>query len=259
MLLFKRSEDSQTCTAFENAPQLTDVRIDGSHHRLLVPFAQLTRLRVQMPRTPDRLRLAQNLVYLTLGEATMFLPPPSYPNPIELPRLRVLFIADGHYLESLLLPALQDICVKEKVAFLPPFIDRSSCRLKKLTIIEGVIDIVPILDAAPTLHEIRLRRPFVLSVLVPLLTDSSGRFTCPELRHLTLCDIEEEEFILALELVDARRKSTAFPSISLCVLDLNSESESDTGCPHNFPLAYSDLQSEVEWVSGKPAVERYEA
>ncbi|KAJ7817232.1 hypothetical protein B0H13DRAFT_2379797 [Mycena leptocephala] len=74
MLLFKRSEDSQTCTAFENAPQLTD-----------------------MPRNPDRLKLAQNLIHLMLGKASMSLPPPSYPNPIELPRLRVLFIADGHY------------------------------------------------------------------------------------------------------------------------------------------------------------------
>ncbi|KAF7347143.1 hypothetical protein MVEN_01468700 [Mycena venus] len=266
-LAFKRSDESETCTAFETAPQLVDVRIDGSHRRLLVPYAQLTRLRVQMPRTPDRLCLAQNLIQLTLGKASISLPPPSYPNPIHLPRLRVLFIADGHYLESFLLPALEDICIKENVSFLPAFIDRSACQLRKLTIIEGMIDIVPILDHAPTLLEIRLRRLFAISILVPQLAipDDGGPVVCPELRHLTLCDVEEEEFLLALEMVDARRKSEEFPSVSLCILDLqlnlnavDMETEAASGCPYNFPDAYSDLRTEVEWVSRKRATERYE-
>ncbi|KAJ6457235.1 hypothetical protein C8R45DRAFT_1081901 [Mycena sanguinolenta] len=248
-LSFKRSDDSETCTAFERAPRLTDVRIDGSHRRLVVPYAQLERLRVQMPRTPDRLSLAHNLVYLTLGKASMTLPPPSYPSPIRLPRLRVLCLADGHYLESLLLPALEDICVKEHVSFLPAFIARSSCRLQKLTVIEETTDIVAILNSAPTLREMRLRHLYAISVLVRHLAvpDDGTPVVCPELGHLTLCDIEEQQFLLALELVDARRKATDVPSLSLCILDLHFGSD---GCPYNVPLSV-----EVEWVSGKRAVE----
>ncbi|KAJ7236066.1 hypothetical protein B0H12DRAFT_131725 [Mycena haematopus] len=256
-LSFRRSDDSETCTAFERAPRLTDVRIDGSHRRLLVPYTQLVRLRVQMPRTPDRLSLAHDLIYLTLGKASVSLPPPSYPFPIQLPRLRVLCIADGHYLESLHLPALEDICVKEHVSFLPAFITRSSCRLRKLTVIEETTDIVAILDHAPTLREMRLRRLFAISVLVRHLAvpDDSTPVVCPELSHLTLCDVEQEQFLLALEMIDARRKANDVPSICLSIFDLQFGSD---GCPYDFPPAYGDLSTEVEWVSGKRAVERYD-
>ncbi|KAK7063539.1 hypothetical protein R3P38DRAFT_3724 [Favolaschia claudopus] len=256
-LSFKRSDDSETCTAFESAPRLTDVRIDGSHRRVLVPYPQLTRLRVQMPRTPDRLGTALNLTHLTLGKASVTLPPPSYAQPIHLPVLRFLYIADGHYLESFLLPALEDICVRENVSFLPAFITRSPCTLKVLTILEGLLDVVPILQSTPALHELRLRRLFAISLLVPQLVipDDDSAVVCPELRHLTLCDVEEEEFLLALEILDTRKRAEDFPSLDLLILELDSGGT----CPYSVPETYKHLRKDVHWVSGKRAVEAFES
>ncbi|KAJ7157389.1 hypothetical protein C8R46DRAFT_1114362 [Mycena filopes] len=259
-LTFKRSDDRETCTAFERAPQLTDVSIDGSHRRLLVPLAQLTRLRLQMPRNPDRLRLAVNLVNLTLGQASLSLPPPQYEPPIELPRLRMLFIADAMYLLSFVLPALEDICVKENATVLADFLDRSSCRLKNLTLIEEVSDIRPILDRAPTLRDIRLRRPLAITVALWHLTASDGGGApppvCPELHRITLCNIDQSDFARAVAMLNSRRHH-AVSSLSLCILHLDSDSET-TQCPYDFPDGQEELRSAVEWVSGKPALAMYE-
>ncbi|KAJ7731248.1 hypothetical protein B0H16DRAFT_205178 [Mycena metata] len=211
-LNFKRSDDRETCTAFETAPQLTDVSIDGSHRRLLVPLAQLTRLRLQMPRTPERLRLAVNLLQLTLGKASLTLPPPVYDEPIELSHLQMLFIADGRYLSSFRLPALEDICIKENAICLPAFIDRSPCRLQKITLIEELPNILEILDRAPALREIRLRHPAA-----------------------------------------SRRRRQTVALLNLCVLQLNSGES--TRCPYNIT---SELQTAVEWVSGKSAQALYD-
>lgn len=290
-LTFKRSDDSETCTAFAAAPLLTDVRIDGSHRRLLVPYPQLKRLRVQMPRTPDRLVTATALTHLTLGKASASLPPPSYPTPVRLPRVRALFVADGRYLESLLLPALEDVCVQANAQFLPNFIERSECALRRLTVLEPMLDAGPVLACTPALRELRLNRLFGVGILAECLAvpepDGPVGMVCPELRRVALCDVDEDEFRILLGLLDARKRSVERPSLSLTIFALNPEnsgltwnvnsllalesaSASVSATPtstqehteppslYPFPEAYKDLKTHVEWVVGKRAVERLE-
>ncbi|KAJ6479313.1 hypothetical protein C8R47DRAFT_1322844 [Mycena vitilis] len=146
------------------------VELHGSPRRLDVPFGQLTQLRVQMPSTSDRcLRIAQDLVQLTLGKAA-HLPPPLLSHTlhaIELPRLRMLSIVlNGFDLNSFILPALEDINVEYNTRFLPDLTDRSSCRLYKLAINEAVGNISLILDRVPSIVEICVHRLYMLSVLV---------------------------------------------------------------------------------------------
>ncbi|KAJ7146519.1 hypothetical protein C8R44DRAFT_757669 [Mycena epipterygia] len=248
------------CTAFETAPMLTDVAIYGDPSFVSLPFAQLTRLRLQIPESPDHLRLAQNLVHLTLESEMQS---PIHPDPIELPRLRQMFLQDGRYLQSLVLPALEDIYIWNWGGTLPRFIDQSSCRLKKLTLITDVPDIISILDRAPTLLEIRLRRFSKINDLLARLTippgDSSpGAHTaCPQLRRLSLCDTKpgyfEEELPVALQMLESRVHSSVCSPISLTVL---SPAANSTSSALHSPTSQPDLKSHIEWVVGARARKR---
>ncbi|KAJ7511692.1 hypothetical protein B0H11DRAFT_1844635, partial [Mycena galericulata] len=231
-LVFTTSSRGPICKAFESAPKLTNVVLRGKTHRALLPFPQLTRLRLRLHsfESPDSLRLARNLIQLTLIMPIGWDEPSALPDPVELPQLRMLYLDDGRYLESLLLPALEDIYIMEHGKLLPGFIERSSCQLKKLTILkkdphvvpslgrtESALDIIPILDLAPTLLELRLgpilqTDDFIRYLIIPAA--DGGPIpppVCPQLRHLSLWNISENDYPLALKLVDSRRKSIDIP------------------------------------------------
>ncbi|KAK7026236.1 hypothetical protein R3P38DRAFT_3192832 [Favolaschia claudopus] len=107
------ADDSETYTAFESAPRLTDVRIDGSHRRVPVPYPNYASA-YPSPRTSDRLRVLFSPAVLRTA----------HPLPLSL---RSLDITDEHYLESFL-SAVEDICVRENTSVLPAaFMPRSAC------------------------------------------------------------------------------------------------------------------------------------
>ncbi|KAJ7511702.1 hypothetical protein B0H11DRAFT_1952675, partial [Mycena galericulata] len=219
-LVFTTNSGVPRCKAFRSAPRLTDVVISGKNNKPLLPFPRLTRLRLHMTKSPKNLRLAQNLVHLTLISGGQ--PPPTHRRPIQLPQLRMLFIADGRYLDSLRLPALEDIYIVTHGICLPDFIDRSTCCLKKLTIVkdanffpvvsEPAVDIVQILNSSPTLIEIRLGPLHQADILLRHLTipasPLSHHTVCPQLRHLSLWDIHEDDYRMMLEMVVSRRESS---------------------------------------------------
>ncbi|KAJ7146514.1 hypothetical protein C8R44DRAFT_757663 [Mycena epipterygia] len=252
---------------------LTDVVIYGDPSLLPLPFAQLTRLRIQIPQSPEHLRLAQNLIHLTLeGQTT--LPTPSIP--IELPRLRQLFLADGQYLRSLVLPALEDIYISRDVSSLPHFIDRSACRLKKLTIgvcaqdsdyivpnmdgVQDVMDIIPILNHASTLREMCLCVTFDLDVLLTLLTvrsDSTPHVLCPELAFLSLFSLKktrysDEEYSSVVQMVDSRRNTPLCSPVFLSVLSPAAH------LIRSLAATRPELKPHIAWLIGGRANEQFQ-
>ncbi|KAJ7253465.1 hypothetical protein C8J57DRAFT_1348141 [Mycena rebaudengoi] len=127
---------TEDCTVFETAPRLRHViNRELSSGFLPVPFAQLVRLRHPMPGTAlatASLRLANNLTDLSLKSVGWIPFPWDTDTPITLPRLRVLFVSDGLFLDLMALPALEDIYVERNGLSLISLLRRSSCRLRKL-------------------------------------------------------------------------------------------------------------------------------
>ncbi|KAJ7718238.1 hypothetical protein B0H16DRAFT_1740132 [Mycena metata] len=213
-----------TCTAFESAPLLRSVSIHGQHDSPPLPLTQLVQLRFRVPRTPEIFASLEGLRDLTLMGSRW---PLSYPNPIKLPNLRMLFVKRGQYLSLFVLPALEDLCVRDHPPDIVDFIDRSSCRLKKLTILSDVPDILPFLRRTPTLEELRLNSPSTIKVIISALTvtregndDADSNLVCPELRHVSLFGLKEQnDIITGAEMVCSRERSTRVSSLFLSLLD----------------------------------------
>ncbi|KAJ7439931.1 hypothetical protein FB451DRAFT_1301065 [Mycena latifolia] len=244
------------CRAFETAPELIDVTSHGGPSRLPLPFSQLTRLRLRIPHSPDGLRLARNLVHLTLMRSSREQPPPRYHPPIELPQLRMLMLQDGRFLESLVLLVLEDIYISRDASSLPPFVSRSSCRLKKLTIIENEADIIPVVNCVPTILEIRLRDFTNIAVLLtyltipPEITDPHTWSICPNIRRLSLCSMKAKDDSLLVQMVKSRKKtSPIFISLLAPESSLDHAYLTSTTAAMLAPRSnsdHSDVKSDVE-------------
>ncbi|KAJ7284372.1 hypothetical protein C8J57DRAFT_1497300 [Mycena rebaudengoi] len=182
------------CTAFEAAPRLRQViNRSFSHSHPPVPFAQLVRLRHPIPRTElatNPLRLADSLTQLSLTSLVWSPFPRDADNPITLPRLSVLFIRNGLFLDHMVLPALEDIWVGENALALMSLVRRSSCRLRKLlTPRTSSAETISFLAQNSSLFELYctdFEMNIVSRLALPSPEDSDSSLLVPELQILYL-------------------------------------------------------------------------
>ncbi|KAJ7886910.1 hypothetical protein B0H13DRAFT_2043533, partial [Mycena leptocephala] len=200
--------------AFEIAPNLSSVILNGKAS-LRLPWTQLSRLRQRIPKIDDlnQLGSARNIVELSLTNSispalalarTLGLTE----SMLEFPHLRVLYIEDGEFLDYLVLPSLEDISISRSPS--------SLCRLRKLTSIDPLGKVLPILDHAVTLLEMRL-----------MLSNTAQ--SPPFLPYHTF----RSQCSLFVQMVESRLLSAACPNLS-------------------SPCRGTD----VEWLAEKPARRR---
>ncbi|KAJ6457234.1 hypothetical protein C8R45DRAFT_564575, partial [Mycena sanguinolenta] len=217
------------CTVFENAPNLSSVTICGTAS-LRLPWQQLTRLSQRIPQIDGLTQLgsARNLVKLSLTNPV----PLSLVSArasglsseliLEFPLLRRLYIEDGEFLDFLVLPILEDIHICRRAMSLTSLIDRSSCRLQTITSLDE-IEVIPVLDRAPTLREIRLvvrsdpDRERLLSYLtIPSDPGIDFQPPCPELRAIAVYrDLNKHQSTLLAQMVESRLRSSACSSLTI--------------------------------------------
>ncbi|KAJ6448037.1 hypothetical protein C8R47DRAFT_427694 [Mycena vitilis] len=253
------------CQAFEVAPRLSSVIIHGKASLLRLPLAQLTRFRERIPKIDNlgRLGCARNLVELSLtnsvstplalartgGQPTAALI-------LEFPRLRVLYVEDGEFLDFLLLPMLEDINVSKTFSRLTSLIDRSSCNLRRITIGVWQPGIAPILDRAPNLLEIRVvdDAEGLITVLTPPQPGSTLQPCCPKLISVSVFSFSTDSERLAsllAQMVESRLRSVACSNISRCtVLDLRLKT--DNFAPEALQKI-RNLGTDAKWLPDKIA------
>ncbi|KAJ6601008.1 hypothetical protein DFH09DRAFT_554442 [Mycena vulgaris] len=219
--------------AFQIAPKLSSVTFDG-WVSLKLPWSQITRLRQSIPDIDGLNHLAsiRNLVELSLTGQTpisissalsLGLPEASI---AEFPCLRVLYIDDGKFLNFLVLPMLEDIWISQRATPLVSFIDRSSCRLRKFSIMEDLSfqDLLSILDRTPTLLEMRLLISEDVDSLIAHLTiphdaDDHFRPTFPKLHTISMWIVNPRpDYDLLGEMIESRTKRTICANLSLSIL-----------------------------------------
>ncbi|KAF8215569.1 hypothetical protein K438DRAFT_602816 [Mycena galopus ATCC 62051] len=218
-----------SCAAFEIAPNLSSVTIIGKAS-LRLPWTQLKSLRQRIPQIDglSRLGSARNLVELFLTNSiplTLALAAQARGMSeltLEFPLLRLLYIEDGEFLNFLLLPALEDIHIARRSSTLASLIDRSLCRLQKITSFDDVEEITPVLDRAPALLEIRLVladdhfEHFVSHLTIPSHSDTEFRPPCTKLRTISLYKgLNEHQSNLLTQMMESRLRSNACSSLSV--------------------------------------------
>ncbi|KAJ7292558.1 hypothetical protein C8J57DRAFT_1180 [Mycena rebaudengoi] len=212
---------SSSCTAFESATGLVTVRAPRNAPLLPIPYAQLVRLSRYTPQTllaAAPLRMAHNLTELTL-----FGDPPSEDigNPIELPRLHMLRIKNGLFLDYLVLPALDDIFIHQKSFALISLVHRSSCTLRKLGTLDS--ETLAFLEHIPTLSELLcqdFRMEAVSRLIVPANIEPNLRPLCPKLRSLYIhCNSGRDTCSTITQLMESRHQTTACSPLSLYVYE----------------------------------------
>ncbi|KAJ7847552.1 hypothetical protein B0H13DRAFT_83889 [Mycena leptocephala] len=180
---------------------------------------------------------------------------------LELPHLRVLYIEDGEFLDYLVLPSLEDINISRSPSSLTSLIDRSLCRLRKLTSIDPFGKVLPILDHAVTLLEMRLMLSNtglnrLLSYLtIPSDVDDGFRPPCPTLHSISLCNaLDEHQCSLFVQMVESRLLSAACPNLSCRILNLG-HSKLDVHVVDTLDKLRG-RGTDVEWLAEKPARRR---
>ncbi|KAJ6601014.1 hypothetical protein DFH09DRAFT_1270882 [Mycena vulgaris] len=220
--------------AFQIAPKLSSVTVTG-RASLQLPWSQITRLRQSIPKIDGLNHLAsiRNLVELSLtGQIPTSLSSARSRGPpeasiAEFPCLRVLFIDDGEFLDFLVLPMLEDIWISRRATSLASLIDRSSCRLRKFSILEHFPSqgVLSILDRTPTLLEMRLLisddvDSLIAHLTIPHDTDNHFRPPCPDLRSISLCNVDlRPDYDLLGEMIESRIDRTICANLSLSILD----------------------------------------
>ncbi|KAJ7637461.1 hypothetical protein B0H17DRAFT_1339549 [Mycena rosella] len=256
-----------SCRALQVAPKLSRVTITGymtgAYVSLHLPWPQITRLQLQIFDTEGLSQLASacNLGELSLtGRMYSVLSsarPPPRASMIELPCLHTLSVEDGEFLDFLILPVLEDICVSRNAKSLPSLIDRSLCSIRTFT---GAMewdylpfqDLVPILDRTPKLLEMRLGRFHGLVFLAAHLTipsdcDTNFRAPCPELRAVCFWNITaQRECSLVVEMVESRAEKTMCSALSLSIHTLGRRRLNAHECVARDRL--SARGTNVEWL-----------
>jgi hypothetical protein len=253
------------CTAFQIAPNLSSVLLNGKPS-LRLPWTQLKRLRQRVSHIADfsQLGSARNLVELSLTNSvplTLSLAQArGLPESIlEFPVLRLLYVEDGDFLNFLVLPALEDIYISRCLPPVTSLIDRSLCRLRKITSLDPNVEIVPVLDRAPTLLEIRVRltvdevEHLVSYLTIPSDSEIASRPPCPELRAISFCNaLNEDQSMLLVQMVESRRHSAACSGLSTCrIFDV--VQSRIAGHAGKMLDALRDRGTDAEWLPEKSA------
>ncbi|KAJ7508268.1 hypothetical protein B0H11DRAFT_2184785 [Mycena galericulata] len=248
----KEQQDVPIATpVFVNSPKLREVIIwpGASHPPPPLPFEQLTRLRIGITWNPHLLASARNLRELTLDN---LLERPA--SPIELPQLRMLHVARSRILDSLILPALEDLWIPDNC--LPAFamIRRSHCHLHRLTMKNRCTaeDGIAMLEAVPALRDLRwLGNPEIFSrMVIPISPAWNFLPLVPELHTMSLFQYERFRGNAIMDLVESRRQCVASPTLSLCVLDFTDERwDSDVVAMLEAKTRFQRLGIDVEWLN----------
>ncbi|KAJ7511686.1 hypothetical protein B0H11DRAFT_1952612 [Mycena galericulata] len=250
--------DHGACWVFKTAPKLSEVIITGTHRRspqLPLPWERLTRLRIGI-YAASWLSLAQNLRELTIDSQ-----PRKPPSPVKLSALRTLKVQNGSFLDSLVLPALQDLFIVNNCLPAIPIIQRSHCRLRKLGLKncsseEGLA----ILEGVPTLFELRWpTSSAVLSrMIIPAQPVPDFLPVATELRSMTLYQpepLEDGSRSILVELMQSRARDAAYPTLSLCVLEYYSDRM--TAATRKMRKTLRRQGMDVEYLTGDSAERRY--
>lgn len=260
-LRFSMSSPLLSCRAFEVAPRLSQVYAYFDNPTLPVPYAQLTGLRhgtpQGLPLVIAPLKLAHNLVELTLVNNDT--PSHDVQGTIELSRLCLLRIYRGSFLDQMVLPALENICIYFDPFPLVSLVHRSSCRLRRLIILPSPRDnIVTLLEHIPTLLELHVASDIgtgILSHLTIPHPDSNLRPLCPELRTLHLLRESDADSSPITALAESRHNSASCPPLSLHLHD-----------PRSVELVPSALKTQstlrgcgidIAWLTGESAWKQY--
>ncbi|KAJ7689312.1 hypothetical protein B0H17DRAFT_1331836 [Mycena rosella] len=188
---------------FSSAPSLREVVVTDSNFKtlsppLVIPWHQITRYRgVYTPsRQLDILTAAQNLVECRLGFTTRLNgTQDTITRIITLPALRRLHVSDCDFLTHITAPSLQDLrsyaSVSGSMDPVLDFIQRSSCRLTRLTLghTRSADKLVPLLRCLPSLEYLFLNATALAPQHVASLSEAlevSGRASdlCPNLAAL---------------------------------------------------------------------------
>ncbi|KAJ6601011.1 hypothetical protein DFH09DRAFT_1126471 [Mycena vulgaris] len=228
------------CRVFETAPKLSEVIIHGDPS-LPLPLSQLLRARVGISSAPHQLGSARHLLQLSLHGL-----PDTPATPIELPRLRTLLVVDGAFLDSLILPELDELLVAADCLPIIPMIRRSQCCLQKLCLIRcSTTEGRAVLAGIPTLVE--LRWPATEKLLGRLIKHPSF---LPELRAMWLLRFEDEQFptVKLVTLMESRRT----PPLSLRMLNFLTTTKSDATVQLEAKLRHQGI--DAEWFNRGPSV-----
>ncbi|KAJ7081011.1 hypothetical protein C8R44DRAFT_823896, partial [Mycena epipterygia] len=262
-LKYNDNNGFQSFGAFAITPALRDVALSGKAS-LHLPWAQLERLNLKLSDSAGltQLRLARNLVELTvMGRPYDQL---TLTNAMELPHLRTLFIKDGGFLYSLILPGLEDMYVSMDVSGVPSLIQRSACQLKRFTtdVQCASADIIAILEGAPTLREIRVTalldaHPLLLRLTIPPDFSPYARPLVPELRALAVSNVSDEGACAqVVAMMDSRRSSPACSELSLSVLDFVKWVSLNLHALETLAVL-RQKGYDIEWLTGPHSMERY--
>ncbi|KAJ7872762.1 hypothetical protein B0H14DRAFT_2721159 [Mycena olivaceomarginata] len=250
--------------AFASAPALRDVSLSGKAS-LILPWGQIERLNLKLsnPAGLNQLQETHNLVELSVtGRPDEQL---ALANPMELPRLRKLLIKDGVFLQSLKLPALEDVYVSMDVSSVPSLIQRSSCQLKSFTTDVQCVsaDIIPILEHAPGLLELRVTAIQDVQLLLLRLTiPGSGiaayaRPLVPVLRALTVSNVGDAlQCTHLIAMMESRCASAVCPEPSVCVFDFVNWTGLNSHALETLAVL-REKRFTVEWLTGPQSMDRY--
>ncbi|KAJ7465227.1 hypothetical protein FB451DRAFT_1262976 [Mycena latifolia] len=250
---------AEACRAFEVAPSLVEASI-RSNAPMLLPWAQLERVFLQVQDVGlNQLTAATSLLELNLMTFlnNSFTRPR---HPICLPQLRRLFIHEGEVLSSLSCPVLEELFIAhDESMFALAFIERSRCTLRILSTecqAPFATGIVSLLNATPTLVELRLIGMYAIPEFIPLLAvpqdDEAFRPLGPALRELTLNGISTDIMCAAVvEMMKSRHESALCPPLALCVLNYREHRLSESA--RRTQSLLRDRGMDVEWLASDAA------
>jgi hypothetical protein len=250
--------------AFAHAPALRDVSLSGKAS-LLLPWAQLERLNMKLADSTglNQLREARNLVELTVtGRPYEQL---LSANAMELPRLHTLLIKDGVFLQSLVLPALEDVYVSMEVSHVPALIQRSNCHLRKFTtdVQCASAEILAILEHTPLLAELRITAiqdvcPLLVRLTVPASEMTAyARPLVPALCALAVSNVTDAPACTQLvRMMESRRASPVCVEPVLSVLDFVKWAGLNLHALETREVLHEKGFS-VEWLTGPQSMDRY--
>ncbi|KAJ7264780.1 hypothetical protein C8J57DRAFT_1331815 [Mycena rebaudengoi] len=195
---------SPPCSAFGVAPELQDVHLGDSFVNLpLLPSTQLTRLCLagDFSKVLPIIRLAAPSLEFLRVQNSNFLPEDVPMQQLYLPHLRELQ-SDAEYLQCISAPQAQTFIATRSgcIEHLLPFIQRSSCSLRKLLFVadDSPIDISSVLAQTPELTELHIdvhdrwpvREWEQVNLLLPRLRSTSTPLIVPHLRVFGIASSE---------------------------------------------------------------------
>ncbi|KAK7057981.1 F-box domain-containing protein [Favolaschia claudopus] len=223
-LISQQDLDDILQETFATAPRLETVflcectfRPFSISSRIQFPWAQITKFRISCARVREfeGIFAAMNLAHVI--ELGMFVGTPSGLDSLHVVLPNLFRLSAQGSLNYITAPLLQELWVTDFHGFmwnLPPFIQRSACRLSKL-VVYGCSDttrVIRALEALTTLktffisfsHRAGIGDPE--SLFCALNISSSETTLCPKLTHIAAGNISENAISLFLDMVESRRQ-----------------------------------------------------